>query len=89
MQKNQANAKQHSVAELLALENYSHSSSTLPTKNNRTYYKKLAKEHVYLYSWDYAINHNENEDENEKGLDMKTNININSNVNQYNDVYKY
>ena len=44
---------------------------------------------MYLYSWDYTINHNENKDENEKkkqkkdhidtiyidlGLDMNTNI---------------
>ena len=38
--KNQANAKQHLEAELLLFENYSHSSSTLLSKNNRTYYKK-------------------------------------------------
>ena len=36
--KNQANAKQHSEPELL-LENYSHFSSTLSSKNNRTYSK--------------------------------------------------
>ena len=35
--KNQANAKQHSEAELLLFENYSHSSPTLSSKNNRTY----------------------------------------------------
>ena len=40
LEENQANAKQHSKAELLALENYSYSSSTLLTKNNRTYSKK-------------------------------------------------
>ena len=37
---NQANAKQHPEAELLLFENYSHSSSTLSSKNNRTYSKK-------------------------------------------------
>ena len=37
---NQASAKQHPEAELLLLENYSHSSSTLSPKNNRTYSKK-------------------------------------------------
>ena len=57
--KNQPNAKQHSQAELLLFENYSHSSSTLSSKNNGTYSKK---EHVCLYSWDYTINRNENED---------------------------
>ena len=35
--KNQANAKQHPEAELLLFENYSHSSSTLSSKNNRTF----------------------------------------------------
>ena len=34
--KNQANDKQHPEAELLLFENYSHSSSTLSSKNNRT-----------------------------------------------------
>ena len=38
--KNQTNAKQHPKAELLLFENYSHSSSTLSFKNNRTYSKK-------------------------------------------------
>ena len=66
MAKNQANAKQHPETELLLIENYSHSSSMLSSKNIRIYSKKLAKEQVGLYSWDYMINHNENEDENEK-----------------------
>ena len=35
--KNQANAKQHTEAELLLFENYSHSSSMLSSKNNGTY----------------------------------------------------
>ena len=64
--KNQANAKQHPEAELLLFENYSHFSSTLSSKSNRTYSKKQAKEQVCLYLRDYRINHDENEDENEK-----------------------
>ena len=43
MAKNQANAKQHSEAKLLLFENYTHSSSTLSSKNNRTYSKKNGK----------------------------------------------
>ena len=39
----QTNAKQHPKAELLLFENYSHSSSTLSFKNNRTYSKKKKK----------------------------------------------
>ena len=35
--KNQGNAKKHPVAELLLYENYSHSLSTLSSKNSRTY----------------------------------------------------
>ena len=61
--KKKANAKPHPPVELLLLENYSHSSSALSSKNNRIYSKKLAKEQVALYSWDYTINHNENEDD--------------------------
>ena len=38
--KNQANAKQHPEAELLLFKYYSHSSSTLSSRNNRTYSKK-------------------------------------------------
>ena len=41
--KNQANAKHHSEAELLLFENYSHSSSTLSSKNNRTCSKNKKK----------------------------------------------
>ena len=49
--KNQANAKQQPEAELLALENYSHTSSTLLTNNNNmTDSKKSGNEHVWLYS---------------------------------------
>ena len=49
---NQANAKQQPEAELLLSENYSHSSSTLSSKNDRTYSKKYAKEQEFVYSWD-------------------------------------
>ena len=38
--KNQANAKQHPEAELLLLENYSHSTFILSSKNNNTCSKK-------------------------------------------------
>ena len=64
--KNQANAKQHTEAELLLFGNHSYSSPMLSSKNNRTYSRKKTKEQVWLYSWGYRINHNENEDENEK-----------------------
>ena len=37
--KNQANAKQHPETESLLVENYSHPSSMLLSKNNRTYSK--------------------------------------------------
>ena len=38
--KNERNAKQHPEAELLLFENYSHCSSTLSSKSNRTNSKK-------------------------------------------------
>ena len=41
--KNQANAKQHPEAELWLFENYSNSSSTLLSKNDMTYSKKISK----------------------------------------------
>ena len=53
-------------AELSFLDNHSHSSSTLSSKNNRAYSQKWAKKQAYIYSWDYTINNKENEDENEK-----------------------
>ena len=59
-------AKQHSEAERLLFETYSHSSSTLSSKNNTTYSKKQAKKQVFLHLVDYTINHNGNEGENEK-----------------------
>ena len=49
MAKNQANAKQQHEAELLLFENYSHSSFTLSSKNNRTYSKKSKKPSVSLF----------------------------------------
>ena len=60
MVKNQANARQHPEAELLLFENYSHSLSTLSSKNDRTSSKKQANEQVCLFSRDYTINQNEN-----------------------------
>ena len=51
---------------LLLFENYLNSPSTLSSKNNRTYFKKSAKEHVCLCSWDHKSYHVENGDENEK-----------------------
>ena len=47
----------------LLFENYSHSSSTLSSKNNRRYSEKQAKENCVSI---HTINHNENEDENER-----------------------
>ena len=47
--KNLAKAKQHAEAELLLLENYVVSSSTLSSKDSRRYSKKCAKnKYVYL-----------------------------------------
>ena len=40
MVKNLANGKQHPEAKILLFEDYSHSSSTLPSKNNGTYSKE-------------------------------------------------
>ena len=48
-QKNWAKVKQHAETELLLLENYVVSSSTLSSKDNRRYSKKCAKnKYVYL-----------------------------------------
>ena len=58
--KNQANAKQHPEAELLLFENYSHYSSTLSSKNDRTYSKKIIQRigvSIFMRSHE---NHNEN-----------------------------
>ena len=41
--KNQANAEQHPEAELWLFENYSYSLSTLLSKSDRTYSKKISK----------------------------------------------
>ena len=48
--KNQANAKQHPQVEYFLLETYSHSSTKLSSKNNRTNSKKSVKEQVCQYS---------------------------------------
>ena len=53
--KSQANAKQHPEAKLLLFENYSYSSSTISSKNNRTYSKKWSKEQLCLCLWDFTI----------------------------------
>ena len=63
--KNQANAKQHLEAELWLFENYSHSSSTLSSKNSRTYSKNKQKNKCVCI---HMINHTENEDEKEKQI---------------------
>ena len=52
----------------MLFKDYSHSSYTLLSKNNRINSEKQAKELLCQYSWDYAINHSENEDENEKKI---------------------
>ena len=64
MTKIQASAKQHAKDELYLLENLSHSSSMLSSKNIRTYSQTQTKEQVCLFSWDYT-NHMENRDGNE------------------------
>ena len=46
--KNQANAKQHPEAELLLFDNYSHSSTTLSSKNNKTCTKKFKKRAICI-----------------------------------------
>ena len=66
MAKNKANDKQHPEVKPKLFDNYSHSSSMLSFKNNRTYSKKQAKKQACIYSWDYINNHHENEDEKEK-----------------------
>ena len=62
MAKNLANAKQHAEVELLTYENYWHSSSTLSTRNNRKYPKKISK------GTSASDHHNENKDENDKKI---------------------
>ena len=64
--KYQVNDKEHLKTEILLFENYSHSPSSLSSKNKSTYSKKQTKERMCLYFWDYIINHNEYEDENEE-----------------------
>ena len=65
LEKNWAKAKQHAEAELLLLENYVVSSSTLSSKDNRRYSKKCAKK-VRLFKWEYMVNGKENEAKNKK-----------------------
>ena len=49
MAKNQAKPKQHAEVDYLLFENYSFSSSTLLSKNNRRYSRKCTKnKYVYL-----------------------------------------
>ena len=67
--KKQVKAKQNPEAELLLLRNYSLSSSTLSSKNNKRYSETCVKNKFvcfHLLSYDYMINGNENEVENEK-----------------------
>ena len=66
MVKIRAKAKQHAEAELWLLENYGVSSSTLSSKDSRSYSKKMCKKQVRLFKWGYMINDNENEAEYEK-----------------------
>ena len=47
-QENWAKAKQHAETELLLLENYVVSSSTLSSKDNRRYSKKYAKTYARI-----------------------------------------
>ena len=61
--KNEAKAKQH--PELFLFENYSLSVSTLSSKNNKRYSKKVQKQ-MPLFKCGYMINDNENEPETEK-----------------------
>ena len=56
--KTQANAKQHTEDELLLFENYSLSSPTFSSKDDRTYSQKYA--HECLFSCDYMKIYNEN-----------------------------
>ena len=53
-------------AELSLFWNYSLSSSTLSSKNNRRYSKKMCKKQVRLFWWRYMINDIENETKNER-----------------------
>ena len=68
MVKNQGKAEEHPEAELLLLENYSLTSSSLSSKNNRRYSKKMHKKQVRLFKWGHMINDNEKDAENEKEI---------------------
>ena len=67
MAENQTNAKQYPETELLLFENYSLSSSPLPSKNDRTSSNKISKR-TSISLYDYTINLNENGDGNENRL---------------------
>ena len=63
--KHLAKAKQHPQAELFLFENYSPSSPTLSSKNNRRYCKKFTEKQARVFKRGYIINYNKNEAENE------------------------
>ena len=66
MARNPAKARQHLEVELLLFENYSLSSYTLSSKNNRRYSKKMYRKQIRLLNRSHMISENESEDENEK-----------------------
>ena len=71
MAQNQAKAKKHPKAELLLIEKYSLSSSTLSSKGillkimMAIFLENVKKKQVRLFWWGYMNNDNENEAENE------------------------
>ena len=71
--KNQANAKQHHEVKLLPFENYSHSSATLSSKNNKTFWKQQKNKCACINNIKQLIN--ENEYENEKKRSHRYDIN--------------
>ena len=70
MAKNQADAKQHPEAELLLFNN-SHSSFTLSSKNNRTYFKKCTKKKT---NKKYKQKKNKKKPNKKKKISKKTNV---------------
>ena len=88
--KNQVKAKENPEAELLLFENYSLSSSTLSSKNNRSFSKKCIKtfsKKVCLLQWGYINNNNENVALKIKNWSQDTTWI--SDVTQHNDCYLY
>ena len=71
MAQNQAKAKKHPKAELLLIEKYSLSSSTLSSNGillkimMAIFLENIKKKQVRLFWWGYMNNDNENEGENE------------------------